>query len=58
MGEESSQDLDLSILIALLRSTSVSSINQLKLALTWNRIDIARNYILAGAHQWPVSGQK
>jgi hypothetical protein len=54
MGEESSQDIDLAILIALLRSTCVSSIDQLKLALTWNRVDIARNYILSGAHQWPV----
>ncbi len=54
MGEESSQDIDLAILIALLRSTCVSSIDQLKLALTWNRVDIVRNYILSGAHQWPV----
>ncbi|CAF4628555.1 unnamed protein product [Rotaria socialis] len=53
MGEESSQDIDLSILIALLRSSCASSIDQLKLALTWNRVDIARNYILSGAHQWP-----
>ncbi|CAF3698093.1 unnamed protein product [Adineta steineri] len=53
MGEEASQDIDLAILIALLRSTCVSSIDQLKLALTWNRVDIARNYILAGTHQWP-----
>ncbi|CAF1499010.1 unnamed protein product [Rotaria sp. Silwood1] len=53
MGEESSQDIDLSILIALLRSTCVSSVDQLKLALTWNRVDIARNYILSGAQQWP-----
>jgi hypothetical protein len=54
MGEESSQDIDLAILIALLRSTCVSSIDQLKLALTWNRVDIVRNYILSGAHEWPV----
>ena len=54
MGEESSQDIDLAILIALLRSTCASSIDQLKLALTWNRVDIARNYILSSAHQWPV----
>ncbi|CAF3959542.1 unnamed protein product, partial [Rotaria sp. Silwood2] len=53
MGEESSQDIDLSILIALLRTSCVSSIDQLKLALTWNRVDIARNYILSGSHQWP-----
>ncbi|CAF1143570.1 unnamed protein product [Adineta ricciae] len=53
MGEESSQDIDLAILIALLRSTCASSIDQLKLALTWNRVDIARNYILSSAHQWP-----
>lgn len=58
MGEESSQDIDLSILTALLRSTCVSSIDQLKLALTWNRVDIVRNYILAGAHQWPVRKKK
>lgn len=54
MGEEASQDIDLSILIALLRSSCVSSIDQLKLALTWNRVDIARNYILSGSQQWPV----
>jgi len=58
MGVESSQDIDLSILIALLRSTCVSSIDQLKLALTWNRVDIARNYILSSVHQWPVSEKK
>ncbi len=58
MGEESSQDIDLSILIALLHSTCVSSIEQLKLALTWNRVDIARNYILSGAHHWPVRERK
>jgi hypothetical protein len=57
LGEESSQDIDLAILIALLRSSCVSSIDQLKLALTWNRVDIARNYILSGVHQWPVSEQ-
>lgn len=54
MGEEASQDIDLSILIALLSSTCVSAVEQLKLALTWNRVDIARNYILSGHHQWPV----
>jgi hypothetical protein len=58
LGEESSQDIDLAILIALLRSSCVSSIDQLKLALTWNRVDIARNYILSSVHQWPVSEQK
>mgnify|MGYP007031403861 FL=1 len=58
MGEESSQDIDLSILLGLLRSTCVSSIDQLKLALTWNRVDIARNYILSGVHQWPVRRKK
>lgn len=54
MGEEASQDMDLAILNALLRSTCVSSIDQLELALTWNRVDIVRNYILPGAHEWPV----
>lgn len=54
MGEESSQDIDLAILTTLLRSTCVSSIDQLELALTWNRVDIVRNYILSNAHQWPV----
>lgn len=54
MGEESSQDIDLAILTTLLRSTCVSSVDQLKLALTWNRLDIVRNYILSNAHQWPV----
>lgn len=54
MGEESSQDIDLAILIALLRTSCASSIDQLKLALTWNRVDIARNYILSGGHQLPV----
>lgn len=54
MGEESSQDIDLAILTALLRSTCVSSIDQLKLSLIWNRVDIVRNYILSNSHQWPV----
>ena len=57
MGDESSQDLDLAILSALLRSKCVSSIDQLKLALLWNRVDLVRNYILLGAHQWPVSSR-
>ena len=35
-------DIDLAILSALLRSTCVSSIDQLKLALLWNRVDIVR----------------
>ena len=58
MGEESSQDIDLAILTALLRSTCVSSIDQLKLALIWNRVDVVRNYILSNAHQWPVRSRE
>ena len=54
MGEESSHDIDFAILSALLRTTCTSSIEQLKLALAWNRVDIVRNYILPGVHQWPV----
>ena len=54
MGEESSQDIDLAILTTLLRSTCASSVDQLKLALTWNRLDIVRNYILSNTHHWPV----
>ncbi|CAF0737337.1 unnamed protein product [Didymodactylos carnosus] len=50
MGEES-QDIDLAILTALLRSQGSSHFDQLTLALHWNRVDIARSYFHHG-HQW------
>ncbi|XP_056001380.1 transient receptor potential cation channel subfamily M member 1-like isoform X2 [Ostrea edulis] len=46
--DDESQELDLTILIALLKGTCSSVSEQLRLALMWDRVDIAQDYILDG----------
>ncbi|XP_063170381.1 transient receptor potential cation channel subfamily M member 1 [Candoia aspera] len=56
MGSEGQQDIEMSILTALLKGTNVSAPDQLSLALAWNRVDIARSQIFVFGHQWPPLG--
>ncbi|CAD5113778.1 DgyrCDS2946 [Dimorphilus gyrociliatus] len=51
---EGSQDIDLAILGALLLAQKASAVDQLSLALTWNRVDIARSHIFACVQEWPT----
>nr|XP_061819772.1 transient receptor potential cation channel subfamily M member 1-like [Nerophis lumbriciformis] len=53
MGSEGQQDIEMSILTALLKGTNASACDQLSLALAWNRVDIARNQIFVYGHHWP-----
>uniref|UniRef100_A0A8C6VKP2 Transient receptor potential cation channel subfamily M member 1 n=1 Tax=Naja naja TaxID=35670 RepID=A0A8C6VKP2_NAJNA len=55
MGSEGQQDIEMSILTALLKGTNVSAPDQLSLALAWNRVDIARSQIFVFGHHWPVN---
>ncbi|XP_070687197.1 transient receptor potential cation channel subfamily M member 1-like [Pempheris klunzingeri] len=56
MGSEGQQDIEMSILTALLKGTNASASDQLSLALAWNRVDIARSQIFVyGLHCPPVS---
>ncbi|XP_041371939.1 transient receptor potential cation channel subfamily M member 3-like isoform X2 [Gigantopelta aegis] len=50
---EGSQDIDLAILTALLKGTNASAPDQLSLALTWDRVDIARSHIFVYGQEWP-----
>ncbi|KAI4794208.1 hypothetical protein KUCAC02_032206, partial [Chaenocephalus aceratus] len=50
MGSEGQQDIEMSILTALLKAS-----DQLSLALAWNRVDIARSQIFVYGHRWPVN---
>uniref|UniRef100_H3CXY4 Transient receptor potential cation channel, subfamily M, member 1a n=1 Tax=Tetraodon nigroviridis TaxID=99883 RepID=H3CXY4_TETNG len=57
MGLEGQQDIEMSILTALLKGTgtNASASDQLSLALAWNRVDIARSQIFVfGLHAPPV----
>ncbi|XP_026526972.1 transient receptor potential cation channel subfamily M member 6 [Notechis scutatus] len=51
---EEHQDMDLSILTALLKGTHMSAPDQLNLALAWNRLDIAKKHILVYGQHWKV----
>ncbi|XP_041420213.1 transient receptor potential cation channel subfamily M member 6 isoform X2 [Xenopus laevis] len=51
---EEQQDIDLAILTALLKGTNMSAPDQLSLALTWNRVDIAKKHILIYGQHWKV----
>ncbi|XP_060615673.2 transient receptor potential cation channel subfamily M member 6 [Anolis sagrei] len=51
---EEHQDIDLAILIALLKGTNMSAPDQLNLALAWNRLDIAKKHILVYGQHWKV----
>uniref|UniRef100_A0A669P659 Transient receptor potential cation channel subfamily M member 3 n=1 Tax=Phasianus colchicus TaxID=9054 RepID=A0A669P659_PHACC len=55
MGSEGQQDIEMSILTALLKGTNASAPDQLSLALAWNRVDIARSQIFVFGHHWPVN---
>uniref|UniRef100_A0A3Q3VXZ3 Uncharacterized protein n=1 Tax=Mola mola TaxID=94237 RepID=A0A3Q3VXZ3_MOLML len=60
MGSEGQQDIEMSILTALLKgkqhSTNASASDQLSLALAWNRVDIARSQIFVYGLHAPVTG--
>uniref|UniRef100_A0A8C7MP29 Transient receptor potential cation channel, subfamily M, member 1a n=1 Tax=Oncorhynchus kisutch TaxID=8019 RepID=A0A8C7MP29_ONCKI len=58
MGSEGQQDIEMSILTALLKGTNASAPDQLSLALAWNRVDIARSQIFVYGHHWPMSGNQ
>ncbi|XP_052873774.1 transient receptor potential cation channel trpm [Anopheles cruzii] len=47
------QELDQTILTALFKSQHLSPPEQLSLALTWNRVDIARTEIFVYGQEWP-----
>ncbi|KAK4884574.1 hypothetical protein RN001_000845 [Aquatica leii] len=47
------QELDQTILTALFKSQHLSPSEQLSLALTWNRVDIARSEIFVYGQEWP-----
>ncbi|XP_055470153.1 transient receptor potential cation channel subfamily M member 6 [Psammomys obesus] len=49
---EEHQDLDLAILTALLKGTSLSLSEQLNLAMAWDRVDIAKKHILIYGQHW------
>ncbi|XP_053555947.1 transient receptor potential cation channel subfamily M member 6 [Bombina bombina] len=51
---EEQHDIDLAILTALLKGTNMSVSDQLSLALTWNRVDIAKKHILVYGQHWKV----
>ncbi|XP_075716581.1 transient receptor potential cation channel subfamily M member 6 [Rhinoderma darwinii] len=51
---EEQQDIDMAILTALLKGTNMSAPDQLSLALTWNRVDIAKKHILVYGQHWKV----
>ncbi|XP_070761394.1 transient receptor potential cation channel subfamily M member 1-like [Enoplosus armatus] len=53
MGSEGQQDIEMSILTALLKGTNASASDQLSLALAWNRVDIARSQIFVYGLHWP-----
>ena len=46
-------ELDQSILSALLHSHRISDAEKLSLALTWNRVDIARSHVFNEDVEWP-----
>uniref|UniRef100_A0A0A9YDY3 Transient receptor potential cation channel trpm n=1 Tax=Lygus hesperus TaxID=30085 RepID=A0A0A9YDY3_LYGHE len=52
-GESNNQELDQTILTALFKSQHLSPSEQLSLALTWNRVDIAQSEIFIYGQEWP-----
>jgi hypothetical protein len=52
-SSDQAKDVDVAILQALLKAKKDKSA-QLKLALTWDRIDIAKSYIFAEDKTWEV----
>ncbi|KAL5010117.1 hypothetical protein ScPMuIL_012422 [Solemya velum] len=53
-SKQSSRDIDISILKALLKANKNQVMDQLKLALAWNRIDVAKSEIFTDDKQWPT----
>ncbi|XP_062708443.1 transient receptor potential cation channel trpm isoform X7 [Aedes albopictus] len=51
--EGNAPELDQTILTALFKSQHLSPPEQLSLALTWNRVDIARSEIFVYGQEWP-----
>lgn len=47
-------EIDVAILRSLLKTQNEDSISQLSLSLTWNRIDIAKDYIFTDEKEWQV----
>lgn len=54
MGEGPCQELDEAVLTALLKGQHLPAPDQLQLALTWNRVDIARKEIFVYGQEWPT----
>lgn len=52
---ENCQDIDLPILTALLTGQNTKAPHQLSLALSWDRVDVARSHIFTYGQDWPVS---
>ncbi|XP_057664755.1 transient receptor potential cation channel trpm isoform X31 [Diorhabda carinulata] len=52
--DQKPQELDQIILTALFKSQHLSPTEQLSLALTWNRADIARSEIFVYGQEWPA----
>ncbi|XP_077512947.1 transient receptor potential cation channel, subfamily M [Amblyomma americanum] len=53
MGEGPCKELDQAVLSALLKGQYLPPVDQLNLALTWNRADIARSEIFVYGQEWP-----
>ncbi|EDV22751.1 uncharacterized protein TRIADDRAFT_28218, partial [Trichoplax adhaerens] len=53
LGEQKDQELDLAILSALLKAQCASKLDQLRLALNWDRADVAREKIFTEEVHWP-----
>nr|KAI8744050.1 transient receptor potential cation channel subfamily M member 2-like [Biomphalaria glabrata] len=53
-SKNSAKDVDLAILKALLKANKNQAIDQLKLALAWNRIDVAKSEIFTDDRTWPT----
>ncbi|XP_023311043.1 transient receptor potential cation channel trpm isoform X3 [Anoplophora glabripennis] len=51
--DQKPQELDQTVLTALFKSQHLSPTEQLSLALTWNRADIARSEIFVYGQEWP-----
>lgn len=52
--DSNENEVDIAILRSLLKIENENSILQLNLALTWNRVDIAKNFIFTDEKIWKV----
>ncbi|KAH9505775.1 Transient receptor putative cation channel sub M member 2 [Bulinus truncatus] len=53
-SKNSAKDVDLAILKALFKANKNQELDQLKLALAWNRIDVAKSEIFTDERSWPT----